>query len=329
MTVRRRDTRTTEDRGPYGVNWLFTINNYTRADESAFADNTDKFKCAIFGREVGEGGTPHLQCALIWNSKKRRGAILDIWPRAAKVQAMVGTPYQNWTYCAKGQQSKTEWESAKQHGPTYGLNASVERFGPSPKRPKECTYAAAMDILENGTVHDAIQHVVKNAPRDYALHGENIRRNFTSLKRIVPHEHKWKPSDFNVPLQCLDKHLLIYGEPGCGKTHYALAHFKNPCWVKLAEDLRSLSPDHDGIVFDDMAFHSWEPEYVLCLLDLELPRSIRCRYVNASIPSGLPCIFTHNNPNPFVSELVPEIQKRAIMRRYTTFHVTQPLFVQQ
>jgi len=43
----------------------------------------------------------------------------------------------------------------------------------------------------------------------------------------------------------------------------------------------------------------------------------------------LPCIFTHNTSNPFVSELIPEVQKNAVMRRYNAMCVNEPLFVQQ
>ena len=40
--------------------WCLTINNYTQVDEALF-NNPPLFKYAVYGREKGENGTPHLQ----------------------------------------------------------------------------------------------------------------------------------------------------------------------------------------------------------------------------------------------------------------------------
>lgn len=125
MTVRRRDDR---DRTPLVKNWMMTINNWTPADEQAFVDNTGLYKCAIYGREVGASGTPHLQCFISFLVKKRATAVLKIWPRAS-AKPTDGTPWSNFLYCSKGEQTHDEYIALGVHGPHYGVNASVERFG--------------------------------------------------------------------------------------------------------------------------------------------------------------------------------------------------------
>ena len=45
---------------PHAKHWCLTINNYTPVDEAIF-NNPPPFKYAVYGREKGENGTPHLQ----------------------------------------------------------------------------------------------------------------------------------------------------------------------------------------------------------------------------------------------------------------------------
>lgn len=44
-----------------GRNWCFTLNNYTEEDVDRLSNLPDTVSYCIFGREVGESGTPHLQ----------------------------------------------------------------------------------------------------------------------------------------------------------------------------------------------------------------------------------------------------------------------------
>lgn len=40
--------------------WVFTLNNYTKEEEEALMES-EYADYIVFGREVGEEGTPHLQ----------------------------------------------------------------------------------------------------------------------------------------------------------------------------------------------------------------------------------------------------------------------------
>lgn len=181
------------------------------------------------------------------------------------------------------------------------------------------------DVLGQPTVGEAIQVVKLKRPRDYCLHGEAIERN---LKR-----HRSKASSalyditlFNRGPIPLDKSVLLYGPSNTGKTQFALAHFNNPLFCTHIDKLKELSPDHDGIVFDDMSFKHWPPEAIIHLLDKECDRQINVRYGTVDIPANTIKIFTHNTSNPFYNDEINEEQKEAIKRRYLGVQVLNPLF---
>jgi len=154
---------------------------------------------------------------------------------------------------------------------------------------------------EETTYEEACQLIREAAPRDYALHGESIERNLRRAK-TPKFKHRYTMDDFlrgPLPLPA-GKSLFLHGPSRVGKSHFALAHFKNPLLVSDMDDLKSFNPaSHDGLVFDDMSFLHIPPEKVIHLVDRELSRSIRCRHTNALIPAGTPKIFTHNSKNPF------------------------------
>lgn len=51
--------------------WCFTLNNYTQDDIDRIAENASFFEYLVYGREVGESGTPHLQGFVSFPSRVR------------------------------------------------------------------------------------------------------------------------------------------------------------------------------------------------------------------------------------------------------------------
>ncbi len=68
-----------------GLRWAFTVNNYTQDESDAMeriVHPTSIVRYLVVGIEVGEVGTPHLQCYLECHSTQRMSAMKKIVPRA-------------------------------------------------------------------------------------------------------------------------------------------------------------------------------------------------------------------------------------------------------
>lgn len=176
------------------------------------------------------------------------------------------------------------------------------------------------------TYADALAIIQKKRPRDWCLYGETIERNL-KRKMMPKFTHNYVMSDFDCPPLDLSKAVLLHGPTNMGKTEYALAHFKHPLLVSHMDTLRNISPEVDGIVFDDMSFKHMPVESVIHLLDLAQDRSIHCRYGTGVIPKGMPRIFTHNTANPFFDHITTQMcQQEAIGRRLCIHEVNKPTY---
>ncbi len=82
-----------------GYHFLFTLNNPTTGE----ASDLDKIDCKYFvrGSEIGESGTPHLQCHIWFKKQKTVSAVIKVLPvRCAKIQ-ISASPEKSIVYCKK------------------------------------------------------------------------------------------------------------------------------------------------------------------------------------------------------------------------------------
>lgn len=87
-----------------------TLNNYTAAHELlSKTDLSHHLKYWIFGKEVGEEGTPHLQGYVEFHNNQKlritaaKERLVRIgFPDSIHLEAAIGTGIQNVTYCSKG-----------------------------------------------------------------------------------------------------------------------------------------------------------------------------------------------------------------------------------
>lgn len=78
--------------------YVFTLNNYTESDEIAISNIPCKY--LIYGREVGENGTRHLQGYIYFDNARFFTAVKKLIPKA-HIEAAVGNAAQNRDYCSK------------------------------------------------------------------------------------------------------------------------------------------------------------------------------------------------------------------------------------
>lgn len=115
-----------------------TLNNYTEAEVQALkgADAQKIFRYVLFGFEIGDQGTPHLQCYFELKAKtqcslatlQKRITAMQGFPSRYAVAASKGTGIQNFQYCTKDGDF-FEWGTRpKGQGKRSDLDAAAEKI---------------------------------------------------------------------------------------------------------------------------------------------------------------------------------------------------------
>lgn len=183
-----------------------------------------------------------------------------------------------------------------------------------------CTIGQRSDLL-------GFREAIKSGTTDYDLwHSEHFPtmlkyyRSMSILRSVFnppQHESKRELSEFCIPpLEWDGKSCwLLCGPTNIGKTHFALAHFKHPLFVRHLDKLSDLNSTHDGIVFDDISFTMEPFDRILNVIDTELECQVHIRYTIVVLRARLPRIFTHQSEDIFDSYKCSVEQKAAIARR--------------
>lgn len=119
--------------------WCFTLNNYVEDElvalRAVFTD-ADRVRYAIFGKEVGESGTPHLQGYVSLKKKCRMAGIKLLLGDRAHVEPAKGNEQQNIVYCSK--------------------QGDVEEFGKRTFKGKRTDLEAFKESVKSGTYDHTI-----------------------------------------------------------------------------------------------------------------------------------------------------------------------------
>lgn len=81
--------------------WCFTLNNYSDDEVAALVTKGPQFKYIVFGKEVGDSGTPHLQGFVIFNHSLRINSVKRLIGNRCHVEPAKGTSKQAADYCKK------------------------------------------------------------------------------------------------------------------------------------------------------------------------------------------------------------------------------------
>lgn len=81
--------------------WCFTLNNYSSENEETLRKLSDQVEYLVWGREVGDSGTPHLQGYVILKQRKRMQQVKTLITSNPHVEKKKGTPRQASDYCKK------------------------------------------------------------------------------------------------------------------------------------------------------------------------------------------------------------------------------------
>lgn len=81
-------------------NWCFTLNNYTNEEVEKLSSLGDNVVYCVFGKEVGDNGTPHLQGFISFKTRIRMGPVKAIIGERAHVEVARDIPA-SIKYCKK------------------------------------------------------------------------------------------------------------------------------------------------------------------------------------------------------------------------------------
>lgn len=81
--------------------WCFTLNNYVEADIARLRFLGSSVSYLVFGREVGDSGTPHLQGYVVFNRKCALSSAKRSVGDRAHLEVTRGSPEQASDYCKK------------------------------------------------------------------------------------------------------------------------------------------------------------------------------------------------------------------------------------
>lgn len=203
--------------------WCFTVNNWTEEEYGLIeATCRSSAKYLIIGKEVGEGGTPHLQGFVNFKKKIRLGGLkrLPGFTRA-HVEIAKGTDLENQKYCRKG-------------------GVYLEIGCPSRRGKSSALAEAIQDLKESG---GNLRKVAEEYPEVYVRHGRGLK-DYVNTAGLVG-RRDWKTEV-----------IVVIGEPGVGKTRYVNRQVegKSVYWKPRGPWWDGYMGD-EAVVFDD--FYGW------------------------------------------------------------------------
>lgn len=210
-----------DKQGGQYINWTFTLNNYTEAEVVLLKSLvlTNQVKYIIFGYEVGENGTPHLQGYVELLKRIRLTGLKKIMPARGHYSARLGTQQQAIDYCRKGEQSKKEWDELKTKGPNFGKNAKVIELGVKQTQAGS-TLSEKDNLVQERLI--SMREKIKNGITEKDLYDEEPLM-CARFPKYVSKCLSWRKPAIRDNL----KVELHVGPTLSGKTHQAFARFPN------------------------------------------------------------------------------------------------------
>lgn len=195
--------------------YVFTLNNYT--DEDIDQVNAAGWQYLIYGKEVGEHGTPHLQGYMYFKSARSLAAVKKKLPRA-HLEVRRGTHIQAKAYCMKdGDYVETGLEPEKNGGDTLQQRAAKNKRLLETALP-ELVASGELNILDVKRLKQA-RDILANCGEAYVA--DDVRG------------------------------VWLWGSPGAGKTHMARS-YDDVFYVKAQNKWFDGYQGEKTIVLDDL-----------------------------------------------------------------------------
>jgi len=153
--------------------WCFTINNYTFEEMDACINLPMDYK--VFGFEVGNKGTPHIQGYLYHHNKVSMRQIKKLLSRA-HIEKAKGTPQDNYNYCTK--------------------DGEYYEFGDLPRKGKRTDMDTVVQMITNGHTYEEISTKYPKQTLYYSKH----------IKSLIEERRPRRVTKFYVMKAGINKH---------------------------------------------------------------------------------------------------------------------------
>lgn len=214
-------------------NWCLTLNNYSDDDAALYeAIGSERVGISyfVFGKEVGENGTPHLQCYVCFDARRTLRYVKGLFGDRVHAESAKGSPSQNQKYC-------------KKEGDFY-------EYGTCPKgRGARTDLAGALAAVKAGASRRVLieEHLTAYA-RAHRVLGEAML--------IYSPGRSWLPVT-----------RVYYGETGIGKTKKAFEECVSAPYMHSGGSWFDGYDGQEYVVFDDFGGSEFKLTYLLKLLD--------------------------------------------------------------
>lgn len=256
----------------------------------------------IYGREVGAGGTPHVQGYLELSSRKTLNSLksfllstgITISPH---LEVRRGSAAQASEYCRK----ENEWlEFGTISEDHSGRRTDLEQI--------------RADIVDGVSERE----IAESHFAQWVRYRAAFREYRSMLLEVREPEYALDSFAWNV-VPDWSRSIILHGASGIGKTEYAKALLgEGYLLVSHMDELSRFDETvHSGIIFDDMDFKHFPRTAQIHLMDQGEARALHIRYGIAVIPAHTKKVFTTNES----SGQIVLLEDPAIRRRVQVHHL--------
>lgn len=229
---------------------MFTINNPDDVTEASLQESFQDARYWVAQLEQGEEGTPHIQGYVYWQNARAWKSMRKLFPRA-HIEPANGSPSQNKHYCNKPVEG-CSCKHCKDCPPR--LDGPWEQ-GELPEQGKRNDIKACIKSIKKRGLHATAK---KNK---YAKTIFKYPKGASLIASIWDH----------TPRSSVVEVVLVIGNPGTGKTRYAMSNHE---WKDVYKH-EAGSTWFDGymkqpvVILDDFAgaASGWRLDYLLQFLD--------------------------------------------------------------
>lgn len=263
--------------------WCFTLNNYSSDDKENLANlfNTnDNVVYLVYGEEVGENGTPHLQGYISLRDRKTLATIRQAVSTRAHFEVARGSPQQASDYCKK--------------------DGAFTEFGQLPAgRGSRSDLALLVERIRDGASQKEVE---VEFPGQFLRYRTNILASIR--ERIEP--RNWQ-----------SQVIVLWGKSGAGKTRTVFDyHAIEDIWVHGSGKWFDGYNGQPVALFDDYTGSEFKLGFLLKLLD-RYPMRVE---VKGGFVQWVPkkIYFTSNKDPKLWYPNVSDEHQAALFRRFTT-----------